>query len=88
MCPALIYFSDLMNRTEFEQLRDLPDKRIAGNITFSLKNGSRPIHVIEPLAVQNSLGIDLVLQGSYNPEIKKLTLRSWCGGPGQFVASV
>ena len=32
-----------MNRTEFEHLRDLPGKRIDGDITFSLPKGaSRP----------------------------------------------
>jgi len=82
VCPELIYYFDPMNRAEFEQLRDLPDKRIEGNITFSTKKGSRPIHVIEPLAVQNSLGIDLVLQGSYNQEIKKLTLQFLVRGTG------
>jgi hypothetical protein len=62
--------------------RCVPEKRISGDISFSVKKGSRPIHVIEPLAVQNSLHIDLVLQGNYNSEINKLTLQFLMRGTG------
>jgi hypothetical protein len=82
VCLPLIYYSDPMNRAEFEQLRDLPDKRIEGNIIFSLPGGSKPIHIITPLPVQNALGIDLVLQGSYNAEIRKLTVQFLVRGIG------
>jgi hypothetical protein len=71
-----------MNRAEFEQLRDLPDKRINGNVSFSLPKGSRPLHILTPLAVNNSLGVDLVLQGSYNAEIRKLTIQFLVRGIG------
>lgn len=82
MYAPLIYYSDPMNRAEFEQLRDLPDKRIEGNVTFSLKKNARPIHTLDQIAVQNSLGIDLVLQGSYNPEINKLSIQFFVRGVG------
>jgi hypothetical protein len=82
VCPALIYYSDPMNRVEFEQLRDLSDKKIDGNIVFTNPKGARPVHVITPIAVQNSLGIDLLLQGSYNPEIRKLTIQFYVRGVG------
>lgn len=78
----LIYCSDQVNRVEFEQLRDLPDKRIEGNVTFSQPKGSKPVHIISPVAVQNSLGFDLVLQGSYNAEIKRLTIQFLVRGTG------
>lgn len=82
MCPALIYYSDSMNRVEFEQLRDLADKKIEGNVVFTNPKGAKPVRVITPIAVSNSLGIDLLLQGSYNPEINKLTIQFFVRGVG------
>jgi hypothetical protein len=71
-----------VNRIEFEQLRDLPDKQISGNVTFSAKRGARPLHILDPIEVHNSLGIDLVLQGTYNSVINKLTVQFFVRGVG------
>lgn len=56
-----------MNRTEFEALRNLPDKIVAADIVFAQKNSTTL--VFQDVAVSNSLGIDLVLNGSFKPDI-------------------
>jgi hypothetical protein len=71
-----------MTRAEFERLRDLPDKRIDRDVTFAPKKGAQPLFVLEPVEVQNSLGVDLVLGGNYNPVIQRLTLNFSVRGLG------
>lgn len=56
-----------MNRAEFEALRDLPDKEVAGDIVFTPKNATTL--VFEDVPVVNSLGLDLILNGSFKPDI-------------------
>jgi hypothetical protein len=56
-----------MNRKEFEALRDLPDKKVVVDIAFTRKNSTTL--VFQDVAVSNSLGFDLVLNGSFKPDI-------------------
>jgi len=58
-----------MNRNEFEALRNLPDKRIAEDIRFEVKQPTRPLMTFEGVVVENSLNYDVVLNGTYNPDI-------------------
>jgi hypothetical protein len=71
-----------MLRFEFEEIRDLPGKRIEGDLVFASKKGSRPSYVVEDVPVANSLGIDLIFSGLYNPVTKKLTLNFHIKGVG------
>lgn len=56
-----------MNRAEFESLRDLPDKEVTADIVFTQKNASTL--AFQDVEIVNSLGLDLVLNGSYKPDI-------------------
>ncbi len=56
-----------MNRTEFERLRDLPDKEINQDVIFQYKNPTT-MRFTE-VQIINSLGIDLVVNGSFLPDI-------------------
>jgi hypothetical protein len=57
-----------MDRTEFEALRDLPDKVIEEDIHFSRKKNLSPLHTAEDIRIRNSLGYDLRLTIKFNPE--------------------
>lgn len=56
-----------MNRTEFERLRDMPGKVIAGDIKFSRKQALAPLLVAEDIAIANDDGVDLKLSVHTNP---------------------
>lgn len=57
-----------MNRIEFEELRNLPGKIIRDDIVFNVTSATgSQTKVVGPLRVENSLGIDLFLNGAYRP---------------------
>jgi hypothetical protein len=58
-----------MNRQEFEALRDLPDKLIFDDIVFVPSTKISTTLILEPIKVHNTLGYDVVLHGSYIPDI-------------------
>jgi hypothetical protein len=58
-----------VNRQEFEALRDLPNKLILDDIAFVQSNKISTTLILEPIKVQNSLGYDVVLHGSFIPGI-------------------
>lgn len=70
-----------MNRSEFEVLRDLAGKAIAGDIRFESKSQTRPSLTFEK-AVQNALGWDLVLNGAFNPLIPSVSFNFQVRGTG------
>jgi hypothetical protein len=69
-----------MNRGEFESLRDLPRKAITVDIRFLESAGSLPNLVFDNVAVENSLGYDIVLNGTFKPRLKAVTHSSWIHG--------
>ena len=71
-----------MNRREFELLRDLPDKEISTNIVFTPSKDNSVTLTFEQVQVFNSLGIDLVLNGSYNPNIPSVKFNFVARGVG------
>lgn len=71
-----------MNRTEFEVLRDLPDKRIEADIFFDLKQPTSPNLTFEDVKVENSLNYDVVLNGTYKPGIPAITFNFVLRGTG------
>jgi hypothetical protein len=56
-----------MDRREFLELRNLPDKVIDGDIEFTSPAEVSPLLVFENIPVGNSLGLDVRLNGKYNP---------------------
>lgn len=71
-----------MNRQEFEQLRDLPGKRITADIVFSSHSKAGPNRVFEQVQVENSLELDVVLNGTYKPDIPSITFNFVIRGVG------
>ncbi|HEU0177354.1 MAG TPA: hypothetical protein VFV58_24075 [Blastocatellia bacterium] len=56
-----------MNRREFEELRDMPDKEIIVDIAFVRKNATTL--VFTDIKVKNSLGMELIVDGTFKPDI-------------------
>lgn len=56
-----------MNRAEFEQLRDLPGKTIAGDIRYLPRADASPALTFDRVAVENELGWQVLLNGRYLP---------------------
>ena len=61
-----------MDKAEFELLRDLAGKTISGDITFVADSHTSPSLIFGNIPVENSLDIDLLLNGRYNPEVGTL----------------
>jgi hypothetical protein len=72
----------MMNRTEFEQLRNLPGKKISTDISFSTKSDSSPNMTFENVPVDNTLGWNIVLNGTFKPHIPSVTFNFHQKGVG------
>ena len=57
-----------MTRTEFEALRDLPNKRISQDVRFRRPQQTRPNVIADDVTIENSAGVELRLTVHYNPE--------------------
>jgi hypothetical protein len=71
-----------MNRTEFEALRDLPGKRILGDIRFSRTKALSPLLVAENVPIKNDHNLETRLNISYNPETGSKSLNVHVAGTG------
>jgi len=70
-----------MDRTEFEALRDLPGKRIEGEIRLIRSKQTSP-HLTAEVAIENSAGQELRMNMRYNPETGGSTLNVSVVGVG------
>jgi len=48
-----------MNKTEFEGLRDMPDKVIREDISFARRQALRPLLVADGIPIENPHGVEL-----------------------------
>lgn len=71
-----------MNRKEFELLRDLSDKVIESDIIWSQKKGMAKNLVFDKIQVLNSLGFDVLLNGTYKPALKAISFNFVVSGIG------
>lgn len=71
-----------MTRTEFEELRDLPGKSIQDDIVWSQERGMGPNLVFRDVAVVNTLGCPLVLNGTFKPLLSAVTFNFVLRGTG------
>jgi hypothetical protein len=62
-----------MTRKEFEKLRDLPGKRIIGDLVFSAPETASPILLFDSIRVENDLNVELRLNGRFNPFLPSIT---------------
>lgn len=58
-----------VDRTQFETLRGLPGKVIRGDIRFANRRATHPAIVAEGIAIENTGGVDLRLNITFNPEV-------------------
>jgi len=71
-----------MNRDQFTELRDLPDKVIASDIEFLPDKAISTTLSFDQVEVENGLGYELVLNGSYIPNIPALKFNFVVNGVG------
>lgn len=71
-----------MTRREFENLRNLPDKKIFSDISFSEPEATSPVLIFENIQVDNSLSLDIRLNGKYNPIVDSLVFNFRVRGVG------
>jgi hypothetical protein len=71
-----------VDRTQFEALRDLPDKRILQDIRFSRRQATAPAVTADGIPIENSAGIDARLNITYNPEVGSKTFNVHVVGVG------
>ena len=71
-----------MDRSEFEELRDLPDKVIQDDVIFRQPQDMKPNFTCGPLRIINSLKANLVLHCTYKPEIPSYTFNFTVVGTG------
>ena len=57
-----------MDRAQFEALRDLGEKTIAGDIRFSRPSALAPLLVAEGIRVSHAGSVQLIMTIKYNPE--------------------
>lgn len=62
-----------MNRIEFEQLRDLPGKVVKEAIEFKAVTHVSPNLIFEKVPVENDLGWEVLLNGTYKPHLPGVT---------------
>jgi hypothetical protein len=73
-----------MTRAEFELLRNLPDKRIVADIVFQQSKATSPNLAFENVPVENALGLEVLLNGTFKPGLPSVTYNfhiKSAGGP-------
>jgi hypothetical protein len=71
-----------LDRKTFDALRDLPGKRIQGDIRFIASRAIRPLLIAEDIRIQNQFSVDLRLTVKYNPEVGSSTFNVHVPGVG------
>lgn len=71
-----------MNRSEFEAIRGLPEKRIRADIRFVKARATAPAVVADGIVVENTAGTELRMNLSFNPESGSKTINVYVPGLG------
>lgn len=71
-----------MNRTEFEAIRDLTGKVIRRDIRCVQSSFLAPVLEADKILIENSAGIDLRMNLSFNPQTGKKTVNVYVPGQG------
>lgn len=71
-----------MNRAEFDALRQLAGKTIAVPITLSASRNHEKSMVALDIPVENSMGVELILDVTFKPEVPALTFNFSVKGVG------
>jgi hypothetical protein len=73
-----------MSREAFEELRDLPNKIISQDIVFQPLRETSPNLTFEGIKVDNSLGWEVLLNGTYKPGQPAICFNFVAKGVGAF----
>lgn len=76
-----------MNRTEFEAIRGIPEKVIREDIRFSRRQATLPALIAEGIVIENTGGVDLRLNITFNPEVGSKTFNVHVPASAQSVDS-
>jgi hypothetical protein len=71
-----------VDRKAFEELRDLPGKKIRKDIRLSRKKDLLPNLTADNITIENELGIDVVMNINYNEEVGSKTINVVLKGRG------
>lgn len=71
-----------MERPEFEHLRDLPGKSISGAVKFKKSKNTSPAVRAEDIVIENSAGLELMLDVMWNPKRGSKTFNVTAVGAG------
>jgi hypothetical protein len=71
-----------VDRKAFEELRDLPGKKIRRDIRLSRKKDLLPNLTADNITIENELGIDVVMNINYNEEVGSKTINVVLKGRG------
>ena len=71
-----------MTRLEFHALRDLPDKRITADIAFKTSAATGSNLTFDNVAVENSLGVEVIMNGTFKPGIPTVTYNFYVRSQG------
>lgn len=71
-----------MDRLTFEALRDLPGKVIRGDVRLSRRQALAPLLTAEGLRIENSAGVELVMNIQFNPAVGSKTVNVHVPGVG------
>ncbi|WNG13253.1 hypothetical protein [Cystobacter fuscus] len=71
-----------MDRKAFEQLRDLPGKKIRKDIRLSRKRDLLPNLTADNITIENDLGVEVVMNINYNEEVGSKTINVVLKGRG------
>lgn len=72
----------IVNRADFEAIRDIPGKVIKGDIRLSAKKQTSPALVADGIVIENAAGAQLKLNISYNPQSGAKTFNVTVAGGG------
>ena len=71
-----------MDRATFDLVRDIPGKVIKGDIRLAARRQTQPALVAENIQIENSSGVVLRLNITYNPEVGSKTFNVSAAGIG------
>lgn len=71
-----------MDRTEFEALRDLPEKIIEGDVHLTLNVHTAPVLAAEDVPIKNAANADLILNATYLPDRRGFKINVHARGLG------
>jgi hypothetical protein len=71
-----------LNRQEFEQVRDLAGKQITADIVWASPRDAKPNLTFDSVPLENALEWDIVVNGTYKPDIPAVTFNFVLRGAG------